>query len=75
MMNELWSLGIFLPLILIGVALAIFLFVFWILMIIDVAKRKFKHEGDKIVWIIIVVLLGWLGALIYYFAIKRTSRH
>lgn len=53
------------------IALAVFLTVFWILMIIDVAKRKFKNENDKIVWILIVILLSWLGAVIYYFVIKK----
>ena len=51
----------------------IFLFVFWIYMLIDVAQRRFKHENDKIIWVIIVALLNWLGALIYYFVVKRKS--
>ncbi|MEK6872488.1 MAG: PLDc N-terminal domain-containing protein [Nanoarchaeota archaeon] len=55
--------------------LAVFLTVFWILMIIDVAKRKFKNENDKIVWILIVILLSWLGAIIYYFVVKRHNKH
>mgnify|MGYP003982043035 CR=1 FL=1 len=57
------------------IALSIFLFVFWILMIIDVAKRNFKNENDKIVWILIVALLSWVGALVYYFAIKKPNKH
>jgi len=57
------------------IALSIFLFVFWILMIIDVAQRKFKNENDKIVWILIVALLQGIGAIIYYFAIKRPNKH
>lgn len=57
------------------IVLAIFLTIFWILMIIDVAKRKFKNENDKIVWILIVILLYWLGAVIYYFVIKKGNKH
>lgn len=57
------------------IALAIFLFVFWILMIIDVAQRRFKNENDKIVWILIVALLSWVGALVYYFVIKKSNKH
>lgn len=57
------------------IVLAIFLTIFWILMIIDVAKRKFKNENDKIVWILIVILLSWLGAVIYYFVIKKDHKH
>lgn len=49
------------------------LFVFWIIMLIDVFKRtNWKQESDKTLWIIIVLLLGWVGAAAYYFAIKRT---
>lgn len=54
----------------------LFLFVFggiilWILMIIDCAKRVFPpgKEDQKIVWIIVMALTGWLGALIYLFAV------
>lgn len=54
--------------------LAIIAFVFWIFMIVDVAKRKFKDENDKVVWILIVVLTGIIGALIYYFVIKRKDK-
>lgn len=43
-------------------------------MLIDVAKRNFKKENDKIVWIIIVVLAGIIGALIYYFIIKKPDK-
>jgi len=43
----------------------------WIWMLVDVAKRDFKEDNDKIIWILIVVLAGWIGALIYYFLIKR----
>lgn len=50
----------------------IFLFIFWILMVIDTFKRtNWKQESDKTLWIILVIVLGYLGAIIYYFAIKR----
>lgn len=57
-------------LILFIVALVIFAFIFWILMLIDCAKRKFKSENEKVVWIIVIALLGAIGAAIYYFAVK-----
>jgi uncharacterized BrkB/YihY/UPF0761 family membrane protein len=52
-------------------ALVIYLFVFWILMIIDCAKRDFKNDTDKIVWILVIIFLHIIGALIYYFVVKR----
>lgn len=52
--------------------LGLVLFVFWIFMIIDVFKRtNWKQPSDKTLWIVIVILLGYLGAIVYYFAVKR----
>jgi hypothetical protein len=48
--------------------------IFWIAMIIDCAKRKMT-EGEKVAWILILVFLHALGALIYYFAVKRQDKH
>lgn len=56
-------------------AIGIFAFVFWILMIVDVAKRNFKNENDKIMWILIVILTGIIGALIYYFMVKKKNKN
>ncbi len=52
-------------------ALAIFLMVFWILMIVDCAKRKGLTEGERVAWILVLVFLHFIGATIYYFAVKR----
>ncbi len=51
-------------------ALVIFLTVFWVLMIIDCAKRKMS-DSERVVWILVLVFLGFIGATIYYFAVKR----
>jgi hypothetical protein len=56
------------------VVLMILALIFWIFMLIDVAKRNFKNENDKIIWVIIVALLSWIGALIYYFVIKKPNK-
>lgn len=52
-------------------ALVIFSFVFWILMIIDCAKRKGLSDGERVAWILVLVFLGAIGAVIYYFAVKK----
>ena len=44
---------------------------FWIMMIVDVAKREFKKQNDKIAWVLVVVLAGFIGAVVYYFVIKK----
>jgi len=57
------------------VVIAILALIFWIFMIVDVAQRKFTNENDRLLWILIVVLVGIIGALIYYFMIKRPNKH
>lgn len=59
------SLLVFLPLIIIGILFT----VFWIIMLVDAATRKFKSDSDKVVWILVIVLVGIIGALIYYFVV------
>lgn len=47
--------------------------VFWIWMIIDVATKEPENSNDKIVWILVVVLAGVIGAAVYYF-VRRPER-
>ncbi len=70
------ALGVFgVLLVLLAVAIAIWAFVFWILMIVDCATRKFKDSTERVVWIIVIVFLHIIGALIYYFVVKRNNKH
>ena len=45
--------------------------VFWILMIIDCAKRKQLTDSERVAWILVLVFLGFVGASVYYLAVKR----
>ncbi len=56
------------------IVIAILAFIFWILMLIDCAKRNFKNDSEKVVWIIVIALLGAIGAAIYYFAVKVNEK-
>ena len=65
-------------LILILIILAVALIVLWLWMLIDCLKRpdgKFKPGGDnaKLIWIFVIIFTGFIGALIYYFLIKKTD--
>lgn len=42
-------------------------------MIVDCAKRTFPKdkENDKVLWLLVVVLGGIIGTIIYYFMVKR----
>ncbi len=58
---------------------AAILFVFWLLMLIDCLKRpddRFAFGGNyaKIIWILVIIFTGFIGALIYYFLIEREDR-
>jgi hypothetical protein len=55
---------------LIIIAVFVLAIIFWIRMLIDSINRKYKSENDKIVWVLVIVLLGLLGAIIYYFVVK-----
>lgn len=46
-------------------------FALWVWMLMDVIKRTETELPDKTTWILIVVLLGPLGAIIYFFAKRR----
>ena len=54
----------------------IFLFVVWIMMLIDCAKRdnsEFPNAGEstKTMWLLIVILASGVGAIIYYFMVWK----
>lgn len=52
-----------------GMVIGILIFLFWIWMIVDCALRNFRNNAEKIVWLIVIILFGWIGALIYLFVI------
>ena len=67
-------LGFFLFMMLLAMIVGALIFAFWIWMIIDCAKRNFRKEMDKVVWILVIVFLSVLGAAIYYFAVKINDK-
>ena len=74
-MNMMFGFGIFGLLFgLVVFALSILAFVFWILMLIDCVKRKFKEDTEKIIWVLVLIFTGIIGALIYYFIVKNKKK-
>jgi hypothetical protein len=47
--------------------------IFWIRTIIEIANSQFKDNTSKITWLLVVLLTGILGAIIYVVA-GRQSR-
>jgi len=50
--------------------IALLFFVFWVWMLVDCAKRNFDQ---KTLWIVLLLVLGWVGAIAYFFAVKRKT--
>ncbi|MBI2542119.1 PLDc N-terminal domain-containing protein [Candidatus Woesearchaeota archaeon] len=67
-------LGFFIFMMLLAVVIGALIFAFWIWMIIDCAKRNFKKDTDKVVWMLVIVFLNILGAAIYYFVVKAGDK-
>lgn len=47
--------------------------ILWVWMLIDCATNEPSEGNDKIIWILVIVLTHWIGALIYLLA-RRPER-
>jgi len=63
--------GIIGLIILFAIVIAILILIFWIMMLVDAIQRKYKDKNDKIVWVLVIIFTGLIGALIYYFIVKK----
>ncbi len=45
--------------------------IFWVLMLIDLLERDFKNKKDETTWLIVLLLTGVIGAIVYYAKVKR----
>ncbi len=55
------------------VLLSIGTVVFWIWALVDCVQNEPDAGNDKLVWVLVIVLAGWIGALIYVF-VRRPQR-
>ncbi|MEK6926319.1 MAG: PLDc N-terminal domain-containing protein [Nanoarchaeota archaeon] len=62
-----------LPAMLLLILIGVLCFVFWLIMLIDSITRKFKDGTEKIIWVLVNILLGLLGSLIYYFVVFKND--
>ena len=47
--------------------------VMWIWMLVDCLKNEPSTGNDKVIWVLLMVFLGIIGSLLYYF-IRRPQR-
>jgi len=64
--------GAFLLFFIFMIIICIASFVIWLILLIDCIKRtNYNKLDDKTIWILLLVFTGIIGAIIYYFMIKR----
>jgi hypothetical protein len=54
-------------LVLVVILVSLLIFVGWIWMIVDCAKRNRFRTGDRVMWTLLLVLTGLIGMILYYF--------
>lgn len=55
----------------IALPLIIIINIFWIWMLVDAAQREFEH---KVLWILLLIFTGIIGAGLYFFLIRRKMK-
>ena len=48
-------------------------FVFWFVALIDILKSEFKDNNNKIIWLVLTLLLPFLGPLLYFIVGRRQA--
>jgi len=59
---------------LIGAALGIAGFVFWLWMLIHAITNKGLEDVEKIVWVLVIIFLPFIGSIIYFFLGRPKGR-
>ncbi len=52
--------------------IVVLIFVFWIWMLIECVMRK-KFD-DKLIWVLVIIFLHFIGALLYYFLVHKKKK-
>lgn len=54
-------------------AIGVAIMAFWLWTLIDCLKNESAEGNDKLIWILVIVLAGWIGSLVYLF-VRRPQR-
>ena len=52
---------------LVRLAVGLLCFLFWLWMLIDAIQNPRLETGQKVVWVLVIIFLPFLGALLYFF--------
>jgi hypothetical protein len=53
---------------LLAIPLSLGLLAFWIWMLVHAIQNKGLVESEKVIWVVVIALTHFIGALIYFFA-------
>ncbi|HLH53703.1 MAG TPA: PLDc N-terminal domain-containing protein, partial [Verrucomicrobiae bacterium] len=60
--------------ILVGAALSLACFAFWLWMLIHAVTNKGIGNGEKIAWVLVIIFLPFIGSIIYFFVGRPKGR-
>ena len=40
-------------------------FILWLWALIDCIRRQFANPNDKILWLVLIILIAWIGPILY----------
>lgn len=52
---------------LMALVLIVLAFIFWIWMLVDAIQNKGLSDGEKVGWVLVIILLHFIGGLLYFF--------
>ncbi|QDU32839.1 hypothetical protein KS4_08750 [Poriferisphaera corsica] len=55
-----------------GGLIGLLFLIFWIWMLVDCCTKQFKNN-DKVIWILVIIFAGGIGALIYFLVGRNTA--
>jgi len=57
-----------------GAVFGVAAFAFWLWMLIDCLKYESSEGNDKVIWVLVIIFVNWIGALVYFF-VRRQPRN
>jgi hypothetical protein len=56
------------------IPLSLAIFAFWLWMLVHAAQNKGLGDGERVAWVIIIALVHFIGALLYFFIGKPKEK-
>ena len=60
-------------LMLVWIVLAIAVMVFWVWALIDAIRNPSLSNNERLIWVLVILLTNWVGALIYLIAGRKRA--